>query len=52
MVLAQLRHVPAAERSEKAAVENQQHVFLVLKIGQPNLIAVEIRQCEIGGGLI
>ena len=34
IVLAQLRHVRAAEWSGKGAVENQQHIFLSVKICQ------------------
>jgi hypothetical protein len=44
--------VPAAERSEEAAVENQQDILFALKIGQAYFVSVEIRQREIWGGLI
>jgi hypothetical protein len=33
VILAQLRHMPAAERSYEAAVEYQQDVYLTAKIG-------------------
>ena len=32
VILAQLRHMPLAERSEETAIENQQHILFVLKI--------------------
>jgi hypothetical protein len=49
IVLAQLRHVPLAEWSGKAAVENQQHVRFAAKIGQANRLTLEILQSEIWG---
>lgn len=52
VILAQLRHVPSAEGSEKAAIENEQDVLLQVKICEADLIAVEIGQCEIGGGFV
>ena len=50
VVLAQLRHMPTAERSDKAAVENQQHGLLTTEIGQSNLLAAKVGQFEIRGG--
>ncbi len=32
VVKAQLRHVPLAERSEEAAIKNQQHILSTLKV--------------------
>jgi hypothetical protein len=52
IVLAQLRHVPAAERSEESAVEDQQNVFVSAKIRETDLVSVEVSQCEIRGGCI
>ena len=52
IVLAQLRHVPPAERSDKAAVEDQQDVLLALKICQADCASVEIGQCKVRGGLV
>ncbi len=47
IVLAQLRHVPLAERSGKGAVEDQQYVGFAAKIGEANGLSLEIRQSEI-----
>jgi len=49
MILAQLRHVPAAERSDETAVEDQQDLLLTFKIGQCHLLAVEIFKSKIRG---
>jgi len=43
IVLAQLRHVPLAEWSDKGAVEDQQHVGFAAKIGKTNAFSLEIR---------
>jgi len=50
VILAQLRHMPLAEWSDKGAVENQQHVRFTMKIGQANGFTLEILQGKIGGG--
>jgi len=47
IIPAQLRHVRAAERSDKTAVENQHHVLFVLIIGKRNAFSVEIIQRKI-----
>jgi len=44
--------VPLAERSEKAAVENQQNVLLSLKIHKADFSSCEIRQREVRGGFV
>lgn len=49
VVLAQLRHVPAAEWSKKATVEHEQHVRFAAKIGQANRLTLEIAQGEVWG---
>jgi hypothetical protein len=49
MIAAQLRHVLGAEGSQKAAVENQHHIFPAAKIGEPHGAIVEISQAEIRG---
>lgn len=48
MVLAQLHHVPLAEWSGKAAVENEQNIRPPAKIGQSDRFAPEIFQRKIG----
>ena len=47
IVLAQLRHMRAAEWSHKAAVENKQYILPAAVISQTDHIAVEIGQLEI-----
>jgi hypothetical protein len=49
VVLAQLRHMPLAEWSKKAAVENEQYVRIAAKISQANWLALEIDQGEVRG---
>ena len=44
--------MPLAERSEKATIENEQNVFLALKICQADFASVEIGQREIWRGLV
>jgi hypothetical protein len=44
--------VPLAERSEKATVEDQQHILFILKIGEVHSLTGEIRQGKIGGFFI
>ena len=44
--------MPLAERSEKATIENEQNVFLALKICQADFASVEIGQREIWSGLV
>jgi hypothetical protein len=44
--------MPAAKRSQKSAIENQQYGFLASEAGQLHRIAVQITQCEIRGNLI
>jgi hypothetical protein len=43
--------VPAAEWSEKTAVEDQQDVLFAAKIREADLISLEIRQGKVRGGL-
>ena len=52
IILAQLRHVPSAVGSEKAAIENQEDILLCLEICEINFVSVEIGQREIWCGLI
>jgi hypothetical protein len=40
----QLRQVPAAEGSEKSAIEDYQYIFLVGEIGKRHDLSVKIRQ--------
>ena len=47
IILAQLRHVRAAEGSEKSAVENHHHIFFVFIVGKRDALAVEIIQRKI-----
>ncbi len=46
VILAQLRQVPAAEGSEKAAIEDEQDIVSTNKIGQSHHGAVEIGKGE------
>jgi hypothetical protein len=48
MVLAQLRHVRAAEWSDKAAIKNQQDMLLAVKLGEAEHIPLKILQGEVG----
>src|SRR5512136_712220 len=50
IVLAQLRHMLLAERSNKPAVEYQDHVRLAAALGQANRVTPEIVQGKIWGG--
>jgi hypothetical protein len=50
MILAQLRHVPLAEWSGQAAVEDQHHMRFAAEIGQADGLTQEIGQAEIGSG--
>jgi hypothetical protein len=50
-VLTQLRHVPAAEWSQEAPVENKDNVAAVFKVRKPDGLAVKIVQFEIRGRL-
>jgi len=52
IILAQLRHVLLAEGSEKSAVENEENILFVLKIGQVDFASCEIGQREIWSGLV
>lgn len=47
IIPAQLCQMPAAERSGKTAVENQQHIHPAGKIRKGNGVAVKIRRSEI-----
>jgi hypothetical protein len=42
VILAQLRHVPAAVRSGKAPIENQVDVLGTCKIGEPDRLSLGI----------
>lgn len=48
VVMAQLHHMLLAERSEKAPVENEQHIRLPAKIGQADQLIPEVLQGKIG----
>ncbi len=50
VILAQLRHVPAAEWSNEAAVEHEQDMRCAAKIGQAKWLALIIGQGEVRGG--
>ena len=52
VVVAQLRQMPAAEGSEEAAVEHQQHVLAAVVVRQTHAGAGEVRQGEVGGRLV
>lgn len=51
-VMAQLRHMPLAERSCKAAVEDDQDVVRSPEIGELNGFTPEILEGEIGSGQV
>ena len=42
----------AAERSYEAAIEDQDDILFAIKFRQADNVAVEIRQCEIGGWFV
>jgi hypothetical protein len=46
--MAQLRHMAGAVPSGKTQVENQQHILLSSKIGQPEMLTSMIGQGKIG----
>lgn len=48
IVLAQLRQMPAAVRSGKAAIKDQYDMLLVVILRKGDFIALEISQREIG----
>ena len=48
-ILAQLRHMRAAEWSLESAVEHQQHILLFFEVRKADQIAVKILQCKIRG---
>jgi hypothetical protein len=48
MILAQLRHVRAAERSAEAPIEHEQHVHPAAHVGKPERHPPEVLECEIG----
>lgn len=50
VLTAQLRHVPLAVGSKKAAVKNQEYVLFLFKIGKAEFFSVEICQCEVWSG--
>jgi len=52
MFLAQLRHVRAAEWSGETSVKNQEDMLFSSEVGEANLIAMEILQCEFRCGCI
>ena len=52
VVLAQLRHVRAAEGSTKGAVEDQEDVLAAAEVLQADRIAVVVGQAEVGGCLV
>ena len=45
--IAQLRHVPSAERSNEGAVEDQEHVLAVSEVRETHRVAGEVGECEI-----
>jgi hypothetical protein len=47
-ILAQLRHMRLAIRSEKATVEDQQDVLFASELRKRNIIAIVVGQVEIG----
>jgi hypothetical protein len=49
IILTQLRHVPLAEWSGEAAVEDQQYICFSAKIRQTHSVPPEVLQGEIGG---
>lgn len=51
-ILAQLRQVRAAERSLKAAVQDQQDVLLTFELGQPDLFPLVVPEAEIWRGYL
>jgi len=52
IVLAQLRHVRAAERSGEAAVKDQKDILPTPEIGQADYAAREIGQAKLGSNLV
>ena len=49
LILAQLRHMPAAVRSLEAAIEHQQYMLFALEIRQAHALPIEVLQLKIGG---
>ena len=49
IVLAQLRHVRAAEGSLEAAVKDEEDVLFLFEVGEGGGVPVKIFQCEVGG---
>ncbi len=45
--MAQLRHMPAAERSSEGPIENQKDELLAPEVRQVDHVAVEIGQAEV-----
>ena len=52
IILAQLRHVPAAVRSEHAPVENQDDVRFAAVVGKAHRTALDVGQGEVGSGCV
>jgi hypothetical protein len=52
IILAQLRHVPLAERSLETPVQHQDNVFFISVVGQPEWSPGEIFQVKIGRRLV
>ena len=52
VILAQLRHVRAAERSSEGANEDQQDVLVTAEIGQTDGVAAIVGQAEVGRDLV
>jgi hypothetical protein len=50
IILAQLRHVPLAEGSGKATIENQQYIQFSAIIRKMDSVTLKILQDEIGSG--
>jgi hypothetical protein len=52
IILAQLRHVPAAVGSKKTAVKNQNYIFDTFITGESELPSFAVRKFKIGCGLV
>jgi len=44
--------MPLAERSDKAAVENQQDIGYIFEIREPDLLTIGIHQRKVGRGFV
>ena len=52
IILTQLRHMPLAERSQKAAVENQQNIGFVFEIRKRNFLTISIHESKLRCNLV